>query len=226
MIKGIATALLLLMLYGAESASAADIECAQPTFRVLFSTVCKIARISLLDPTATPTLQYAEFPSIQAKSTTSARYQMFERGFMLWRADLNCVYAVQYHDDLPPHMGRGLTVGPNDRSYGYCLDVAPLLTQPLQGSQTPQTLPVPTATPSTDLLIPTGAIGLVWDSYTLQPDLGYATQPEQAYLADVPGNGAGVTIPGEDYYVSQLTVPDGRSLACGAGGGVAGVCLY
>ncbi len=123
-----------------------------------------------------------------------AALQNFENGFMLWRSDLNCVYAIR---DLGNGDLRAINFAervPNHPStpkiYGYCFRV-----ETLANTNT-------SVTPPAGKFLPGGALGQVWNAHQgIRSTLGYATAPELGYTANYSPNG-------------QLTLPNGKALAC------------
>ncbi|MEO8394683.1 MAG: hypothetical protein ABI700_16940 [Chloroflexota bacterium] len=93
----------------------------------------------LTQPSPTPV--WAMFPeSAVTPYVTEAIYQPFERGFMLWRADENCIYAIVTDAPLYPHRAIIPLVIPGDmiHSYGYCLTVAPLTDRAITSEPPPR----------------------------------------------------------------------------------------
>ncbi len=174
----------------------------------------------------TPTSVWASFPpSAVTPYVTDAIYQPFQRGFMLWRADYDCVYAIE--TNLPSSKRNAIIPlavpleGDSGmiRSYGYCLSVAPLI------PPTVAPLPLMTLAPPTGLLEPTGALAKVYHAYdAIQSGLGYATAPEQRYTATVPTNEGAAVMDGSPFTIAQITLPDGTILACGSRAATAGTC--
>jgi len=169
------------------------------------------------EPSATPI--WATFPnSAITPYVTEAIYQPFEHGFMLWRADYNCVYAIvtdmQYE---PPRAIIPLAI-PSDtasmiHAYGYCLSVAPLTDRSLQTA------------PPAGLRVPTGVLGKIWRYYDeVRARLGYATAPEKHYTATIPTNNGAAVMDGLPFTWAQLTLPDGTIFACGSRAATAGMC--
>jgi hypothetical protein len=168
-------------------------------------------------PTATPV--WATFPSSAVTPyVTEAIYQTFEHGFMLWRADYNCVYAIVADFSSSPHYAiipDGIPTYPGEmiHSYGYCLSVAPLTDQALD------------AEPSTGSLEPTGVLGLIWRYYgEIRSRLCAPTAPERRYTANVPTNEGAAIMDGSPFTMAQLTLPDGTIFACGSRAATAGTC--
>ncbi len=162
-------------------------------------------------PSTTPSPDWGQFPEAPATAyTTDAIFQLFERGFMIWRQDKNCVYSVETATEravLP------FTDYPNS-SYGYCLSVAPL-----------EELAVH-ITPPSGLRLPTGVLGKVWSYYAeIQTGLGFAIQVEQPYTATIlVDTGIKYTMDGSPFYRDQIILPDGHTLACGTRAATAGTC--
>lgn len=166
---------------------------ATPTIKPVTPKPKKTRPTQAASPTTDP-VEWGIFPGYNPPSeTTTAIFQTFERGFMVWRSDYNCVYAIQ---DI------NIAMIPKGNEYDYCLTLAPL---------TDETL---TRTPPPGFLRPTGPLGKVWNYYAIiADDLGYATGPEIQYTA------ATVT-QNQDYLdsisiVFQMTLPDGKALVCG-----------
>ena len=166
----------------------------------------------VVSASATPV--WATFPeSAVTPYVTEAIYQSFEQGFMLWRADYNCVYAISTHSD--PHRAIIPESIPGEmiHSYGYCLAVTPLPDRIIE-LQTPD-----------GLRIPSGVLGLVWRYYDeVRTVLGNATAPEQHYTATVPTNEGAAVMDGSPFTMAQITLPDGTVLACGSRAATAGTC--
>jgi len=164
-------------------------------------------------PTATP--DWAVFPPMPTTTyTVEALYQPFEHGFMVWRGDENCAYALVSVEDrginsdaiIPAEM-------PGAYPYGYCLSVAPL------------TVGDVISTPPAGLILPTGVLGMVWAYYEeVEMRLGYATQPETRYLATIPAVNDSPVMYGSPFTIPQMTLPNGHILACGSRGATAGAC--
>lgn len=155
-------------------------------------------------PTAISTEEWGLFPEGAATLyTTAAAFQSFERGFMVWRQDKNCVYAIQGDQAVLP-VSR----------YGYCLSVAPLTDQKAKD------------TPPSGLNQPDGVLGQVWRYYPqVQAQLGFALQAEQSYTATIPTDpGPTIGMDGSPYYRNQMTMPDGQVLACGSRSATQGSC--
>jgi len=170
-----------------------------------------------VQPTATPI--WASFPSSAVTPyVTEAIYQPFQRGFMLWRADQNCVYAIATSIAAEPRhaiIPSGLPASPDSmiHSYGYCLSVAPLTHIP------------PNLNPPTGYFEPTGVLGKVWHYYLeVSTELGFATAPEQHYTATVPTNDGAAVMDGSPFTIAQMTLPDGTIFACGSRAATAGTC--
>ena len=168
-------------------------------------------------PSATPV--WATFPqSAVTPYLTEAIYQSFEHGFMLWRSDQNCVYALITDDPYSPPRAIIPQIIPADsnpmiHSYGYCLAVAPLTDRTIE------------AEPPAGLIVPSGVLGLVWRAYDeIRAGLGYATAPEQRYSATVPTNEGAAVLDGSPFTIAQITLPDGTILACGSRAATAGTC--
>ncbi|HEX2905660.1 MAG TPA: hypothetical protein VHO69_02280 [Phototrophicaceae bacterium] len=137
-------------------------------------------------------------------------YQPFEHGFMLLRAEGDCVYVFGPTANDPDG---NIFIAPDaQKPFAYCTAVGTAVA------------PLP-LTPAPGLYLPTGAIGNVWNRYDLQKSLGYATQPEQAYTEPVylgptpvpSGNG----IP---WMMPLAILPDGRGLWCGVRAATNGSC--
>ena len=155
-------------------------------------------------PTAIRTEEWGLFPEGAATLyTTAAAFQSFERGFMVWRQDKNCVYVIQGDQAVLP-VSR----------YGYCLAVAPLTDQEA------------TYMPPSGLSQPEGVLGQVWRYYPqVQAQLGFALQAEQNYIATIPTDpGPTIGMDGSPYYRNQMTLPDGQVLACGSRSATQGSC--
>jgi hypothetical protein len=163
---------------------------------------------------AAPTFGTPSFPTPIPSPTPTAQpvnaiYQRFEHGFMLWRADQNCVYS--YHDDAE---SRGNIIIPSelDNPYAYCLTVATLPHEIVPGSA-----PV-------GLQAPHGVLAQVWSYYAeVRETLGFAIAPESPYLAGIPFFAC------SDYFTCTyapplLTLPDGRVLSCGMRAASSGEC--
>ncbi len=170
-----------------------------------------------IPPTSTPI--WATFPQSAATPyTTQAIYQPFQHGFMLWREDENCVYAIQNGTDGGSPFAvipAAIPAEPDSmiHSYGYCLSVAPLTDTHVE------------ATPPSGLIMPSGVLGKVWSYYPeIQTALGYATQPEQDYTATIPTNEGAAVMDGTPFTINQITLPDGSILACGSRAATAGTC--
>ncbi len=163
-------------------------------------------------PATTPSPDWSQFPEgPTAAYTTDAIFQLFERGFMIWRGDKNCVYSVETASE-------GAVLPFSDypySSYGYCLSVAPLEDLALQ------------LTPPSGLSMPVGVLGKVWSYYSeIQTGLGFAIQVEQPYTATIPvDTGIKYTMDGSPFYRDQITLPDGDTLACGTRAATAGTCV-
>ena len=159
-------------------------------------------------PSITASPDWGQFPEGPATAyVTKAIFQSFERGFMLWRQDKNCAYAVETANEqavLPFPVHR----------YGYCLSVAPL---------PDKTVPI---TPPSGFSQPIGALGKVWRYYVeLQAHLGFAVQLEQPYTATIPvDTGIKFTMDGSPFNRDQITLPDGHVLSCGTRSATQGSC--
>lgn len=133
-----------------------------------------------------------------------AAMQNFENGFMLWRSDLNCVYAIRDFGsgDLRAinFAIRELNHPSTPRIYGYCFRAdRPGISDA-------------SATPPAGKFVPGGALGKVWNSDDgIRQSLGYATAPELSYMASYPPDSPP---PANPYYVPQITLPNGKMLAC------------
>ncbi|MBX3084620.1 MAG: hypothetical protein KF716_23485 [Anaerolineae bacterium] len=145
--------------------------------------------------------------------TVTAVFQQFEHGWMLRRTDQNCVYVYSY-----AVRAEGNIVIPSEISfkpfgnYHYCLEVASLPT--VQHSDASVE----------GLQLPTGAFGKLWDAYPEVRDaLGYATAPEQPYVATIPPNICYDQFTCT-YSPPLLTLPDGRVFSCGMRAASAGTC--
>ena len=157
-----------------------------------FETATRIA----IAPTQTTTTNSgpALFPDqmqLQGKPFQAAM-QNFENGFMLWRSDLNCVYAIRDWGDGDLRAINFVERVPNHPSTpkisGYCFRVEPLANAREDIS----------TTPPAGKFLPVGALGKVWNTYQgIRQTLGYATAPELGYTANNP-----------------LTLPNGKILAC------------
>ncbi len=160
-------------------------------------------------------VEWAIFPNAASGGSTSAIYQRFEHGFMVWRSDVNCAYAIM-DSGIRPVIPRELPDSPNgtSRSYRYCLMVAPLADRPL------------TLTPPSGLLVPVGPLGKVWGYYEeVRNALGYATQPEQDYDGRIAVPVDEPVVMGGVFYMAQLQLPNGQILACGSRAASAGTCV-
>lgn len=168
-----------------------------------------------IPPTATsrPDVVWAVFPfNNGADYAANAIYQPFEHGFMLWRSDYNCAYAV-----LDNHSAVIPLAMPDDpktvRGYRYCLSLAPLTDRSIS------------ANPPAGSVEPTGTIGKVWHYYAeVRDKLGYATAAEQSYPATVPNSSQQSAESGLVSYTPQITLPDGQVLACGSRSATSGTC--
>ena len=168
---------------------------------------------------ASPAPVWAAFPSSAVTPyVTEAIYQPFERGFMLWRADQNCAYAILTDTPSSVHLAiipLAIPASPDSKihAYGYCLSVTPLTDRAVQ------------VAPPSDLLAPTGVLGIVWRYYDeIRAGLGYATQPEQRYTATVPTNDGAAVMDGSPFTMAQITLPDGTIFACGSRAATTGTC--
>jgi hypothetical protein len=161
-----------------------------------------------------PTFGTASFPTpsptpVPTPKAVNAIYQSFEHGFMLWRADQDCVYA--YSETARP--GKGIIIPRElDSDYAYCLQAATLPDKALSE-------PTPAG-----LQAPVGVLGKVWRYYgEVRSALGYAVAPQQAYVANIPyhdcSNQFACT-----FFPPLLTLPDGRTLSCGQRAASAGKC--
>jgi hypothetical protein len=181
---------------------------------------CQPTAITSESVTARP--GWAIFPdSPRVPCQTEAIYQPFERGFMAWRSDKNCVYAIEYSPDDPNSRGRAVIPAElpgwphgNVYSYGYCLTVEPLTARHSQ------------VTPPPGLMQPAGVLGKVWNYYgEIRTRLGCATQPERRYVAVIPANDE-TPSDGMLWNIPQMTLPNGHILRCGSRAASAGTCLY
>ena len=182
-------------------------------FFAAFFETCQSSEF-LAQPSATPV--WATFPqSAVTPYVAEAIYQPFQRGFMLWRSDYNCVYAIIADVPDSPHFALIPKSIPGEmiHSYGYCLAVTPLTDRAIELQTTDS------------LLMPTGVLGLVWRYYDeIRAGLGNATAPEQRYTATVPTNDGAAIMDGSPFTMAQLTLPDGIVLACGSRAATAGTC--
>jgi hypothetical protein len=159
--------------------------------------------------TATSTPVWALFPPAK---NTEALYQSFEHGFMVWRSNANCVYALVPNEDPPNTLWAVIPSGFS--SYSYCLAVDPLPTERV------------ITTPPSGLLLPTGVLGQVWSFYPdVQEALGYALQTQSSYLSTIPVMTALPVYDGLAWSFRQIALPDGRILSCGARAATAGMCF-
>lgn len=167
--------------------------------------------------TATPT--WAVFPKMPITPyTVEALYQPFEHGFMIWRSDENCAYALVSTEDRGANSADAIIPAEmpstDPPGYGYCLSVAPLTGRDV------------ISTPPTGLMLPAGVLRVVWAYYEeIRMQLGYATQPETRYTATIPAVNDSHGI-GGPYTIPQMTLPNGHILACGSRGATAGTCDY
>jgi hypothetical protein len=170
-----------------------------------------------VQPTATTV--WATFPSSALTPyVTEAIYQPFEHGFMLWRADQNCVYAIRTDVSYSPHAAIIPVAIPTpsddtNYAYAYCLSLAPLTDRTVQ------------AVPPAGLSLPTGVLGKIWNYYDeIRAELGYATAPEQHYTATIPTNAGAAFMDGSPFTIAQMTLPDGTIFACGSRAATVGTC--
>ena len=168
---------------------------------------------------AQPTFVAVSFPTpiptpLPTPLVTQAIYQEFEHGFMLTRVDSNCAYAYSY--TTKPEGNIVITQEISAKPFGYytyCLDFSTL----------PDVLIVE-ATP-TGLQAPIGKLGKVWRYYQeVRSALGYATAPEQLYLADIPFHACTDEF-SCSYMPPILALPDGRVLSCGMRAASGGKCV-
>lgn len=144
-----------------------------------------------------------------------ARFQPFERGFIVQRAGESCVfvYATHARDGNPDGnivIPRSIAAKPYGM-YSYCT--------PFDGL--PETSPGVTA--PAGLLVPMGIFGQVWSYYEdIRAVLGYATKPEWFYLWEVPPQPP--TLGGGPFSSPVVRLPDGRVLYCGYRAASAGHC--
>lgn len=128
-------------------------------------------------------------------------YQQFERGFMLWDVEKNCVYSFI---DIEPERGIIIpdsleSTNGSDNRYAYCLYL-------------PQKHVQDVIMTTTDTLkMPTGNMGMIWRAYPeIREGIGLATNDAKAFVAIFPRD----KHPGFSCcYVGAL--PDGRVMRCG-----------
>ncbi len=135
-----------------------------------------------------------------------AIFQQFEHGFLLWRADRDCVYAFSTKPPDPNIVIPKLIGFQEFGVYHYCLEVASL----------------PTSMPGTPS--PSGALGKIYSFYAeIREALGNPTANEVHYRAKIPT----FSCSGEfmcSFMPPLLTLPDGRTLSCGMRAASAGKC--
>lgn len=179
---------------------------------VFLLSLVALAWVFLGRPSAT-TPVWVLFPDMpMTPYTTDAVYQAFEHGFMVWRGDQNCVYAILHE---------GLAVIPAEipsepsgmlHSYGYCLTIDPLTDKSVA------------LQPPDGLLLPSGVLGKVWRYYTeIRDQLGYAVDVEQRYSALIPPRNL-TPVMCCPWTNDQITLPSGDILACGVRAATSGSC--
>ncbi len=144
-----------------------------------------------------------------------ARYQPFERGFMVQRAGEGCVlvFSTQPTENGPtgsiviPRARRALPFG----EYNYCTPFDKLPENSIGGA------------PPAGLLMPGGVFGQIWGYYEeVRGTLGYATEKDRLYMAPLPLQMPGIS--GAPWATAIVTLPDGRVLSCGYRAATAGWC--
>lgn len=175
-------------------------------------------------PQPTPTrdgIVWAVFPDQMNLSGPPFRaaIQNFENGFMIWRSDVNCVYAI--YDRGQGDLRAIVPAKPGEKNHpssssvgGYCLMLAPLI------DKNPE-LPSPPA----GQFYPSGALGKVWNFYfPIQRAMGYATAPELSFTANYPTPSTPQSGESALYY-PQMTLPNGKLLACEFDSDLQGYCV-
>ncbi len=148
--------------------------------------------------------------------TTQAIFQTFERGYMVWRADYDCAYAIKTdgHAIIPAEVFTHEKADQTNYAYGYCLTETLVTDAPI--------VPAPA-----HLLVPTGVLGKLWRYYPdIRVGLGFATQPEQHYTATIPTNDSKniAVMEGLPFYFAQMSLPNGHILGCGSRAATGGTC--
>jgi hypothetical protein len=137
----------------------------------------------------------------------AAVYQEFEHGYMIWRGDFNCVYAINEDYVMAPPLGT------NNGGRVYCLTIPDLVDPPSLG------------TAPEGKILPEALLAWVWSYYPeIQQALGFATQPAVHYTASPskidPWEGSG----DGPFLLQYMSLPDGKIFTCAARGGRLGKC--
>lgn len=139
-------------------------------------------------------------PTASATSITSVKavYLAFERGFMVYIDGADCAYAYADGILIPVEIARQ-----EFGMYHYCLPYSAL--------------------PAAPQAAPDDPFGRLWTKYEeLRQGLGNAVGSAVHYQAVIPPREP--VIMGGVFYLSVVTLPDGRALYCGHRAATAGSC--